>query len=148
MKILLAFGAISLFAAEPAEFKYWSAAELKSYDQKLSNGKPVNIRQLGTFKEHSALVAHREGDGDAEFHEHGADLFVVQSGTATLVVGGRMIGAKTTAPGEMRGASIEGGAPQALSPGDIVHIPARTPHQLLVEPGHKFTYFTMKVKGQ
>jgi hypothetical protein len=29
--------------------------------------------------------------------------------------------------------------------GDIVHIPAKTAHQLLVAPGKVFTYFVIKV---
>lgn len=148
MKIIFALCAIPLIAAAPASYKYWSAAELKGYDQKLSDGKKINTSQLATFENHSVMMAHREGNGEAELHEHVADLFVVETGAATLIVGGKMPGAKTTAPGEMRGASIEGGTKQELSAGDIVHIPANTPHQLMVNSGEKFTYFVMKVKGQ
>jgi hypothetical protein len=61
------------------------------------------------------------------------------------VVGGEVEDGKTTAPGEIRGPSIKGGARHALSPGDIVHIPARTPHQVLVPSGGRFTYFVIKV---
>jgi quercetin dioxygenase-like cupin family protein len=35
-----------------------------------------------------------------------------------------------------------------LSTGDIVHIPAGTPHQLLLDKGKPFTYFVVKVTGQ
>ena len=33
-----------------------------------------------------------------------------------------------------------------LAAGDAVHIPANTPHQLLVENGKQFTYFVIKVQ--
>jgi uncharacterized RmlC-like cupin family protein len=32
-----------------------------------------------------------------------------------------------------------------LGVGDVVHIPVKVPHQLLVEPGKQFTYFVVKV---
>jgi quercetin dioxygenase-like cupin family protein len=92
------------------------------------------------------MVAHREGNGEAELHETESDLFVVTSGTATLTVGGILQNGKTTAPNEIRGPSIEGGTKQKLSAGDIVHIPPKTAHQLVLEPGGEFTYFVMKVK--
>jgi mannose-6-phosphate isomerase-like protein (cupin superfamily) len=91
------------------------------------------------------MVAHREGDGEAEVHETQVDLFVVQSGEATLVVGGEMVGGKTTAPNEIRAPSIKGGFNHALAAGDVVHIPAKIPHQLLVPAGKEFTYFVVKV---
>ena len=147
LAVLLA-PAVLLIAAEPAGFKHWTAAELKGFDQKLSNGKNVNTQRLADFDKHYTMVAHREGNGEAEWHEHEADFLIAQSGTATLIVGGEMPGSKTTAPGEMRGPSIQGGVRQTLSAGDIVHIPARTPHQMLLDPGARFTYFVIKVQGQ
>ena len=71
---------------------------------------------------------------------------MVVSGTATLVVGGTMPGSKPTAPGEVRAPSVEGGERQKIAPGDILHIPAKTPHQVLLDPGTQITYFTLKVK--
>ena len=70
---------------------------------------------------------------------------MVQSGAATLVVGGEIVGARTSSPGEIRGTSIEGGERVKLGAGDVIHIAAKTPHQLLIEPGGKFTYFVVKV---
>ena len=101
--------------------------------------------RLDTFDNHFFMIAHREGDGEAELHEGQADVFVVESGAATLVVGGEIVGARTSSPGEVRGTSIQGGERVKLGVGDVVHIAARTPHQLLIEPGGKFTYFVMKV---
>lgn len=39
-----------------------------------------------------------------------------------------MIGAKQTAPGQMRAESLEGGQTFHLSKGDVITIPAKTPH--------------------
>ena len=45
---------------------------------------------------------------------------MVQTGAATLVVGGELVDGKTTAPNEMRAASIKGGEEKKLAAGDIV----------------------------
>jgi mannose-6-phosphate isomerase-like protein (cupin superfamily) len=139
---------LPLVGAEPAGYKYWSAAQLQSLAKPLShqaNAKTSN-ETLGNFGVDHALAVHREGSGVAELHETESDLMVIVSGNAELVVGGTMPGAKTTAAGEVRGPSIEGGARQKLSPGDIVHVPPKTPHQFLLDPGTQITYFTLKVK--
>ena len=45
----------------------------------------------------------------------------------------------------MLGDSIKGGAEHKLGPGDVVHIPSKVPHQLLVPKGKQFTYFVGKI---
>jgi mannose-6-phosphate isomerase-like protein (cupin superfamily) len=137
-----------LIAADPAGFALWTASDLKGMEKKLSE-KVDNARfaskQLEKFGNHYTMLAHREGDGSAELHEKDADIFFVESGTATLLVGGEMVGAKTTAPGEVRGTSVKNGVEHKLGPGDIVHIAAKTPHQMLLDGGKGFTYFVIKV---
>jgi mannose-6-phosphate isomerase-like protein (cupin superfamily) len=139
---------LPLAGAEPAGYKYWSAAELKSMAKPLSNktAARVSSENLGNFGRDHALLVHRDGSGLAELHETEADVMVVVSGTGTLVVGGSMPGSKKTAPAEMRAASVEGGVKQPIGPGDILHIAPKTPHQVLLEPGAQITYFTLKVK--
>jgi hypothetical protein len=148
-KLMFLFCVLPLIGAEPAGYKYWSAAELKSFSNtlapKVSAQKFASVR-LVDFGNHYTMVAHREGNGEAEFHETESDLFVVTSGAATLIVGGTIKNGKTSAPNEIRGPSIEGGTRQKLSAGDIVHIAPKTAHQLVIEPGGEFTYFVMKVK--
>ena len=150
MKTALAvlMSAVPLMAAEPSGVVVWSGSELKGYGRKLApkmNEGKVATERLATFPGHFAMVAHREADGQAELHEKQADLFVVESGEATLVYGGEVVSAKTTEPNEVRGPSIKGGEKKALGPGDVVHIPAKVPHQLLVPAGKEFTYFVLKV---
>jgi len=135
-------------AAEPPGTVVWKSAELKDFAKTLApkmNAGKVATERLATFGNHFAMVAHREGDGEAELHETQADIFVVQSGQATLVVGGEVVSPKTTAPNEVRGPSIKGGQNHPLAAGDIVHIPAKVPHQLLIAAGGEFTYFVVKV---
>jgi mannose-6-phosphate isomerase-like protein (cupin superfamily) len=138
----------ALAAADPAGFALWKGAELKSYEKKLApkiDAHKVATESLGNFGNHSFMVAHREGSGQAELHEKQADLFIVQSGEGTLVVGGTVVDPKTTEPNEIRGPSIKDGVSKHLGPGDVVHIPAKTPHQLMVDAGKQITYAVMKV---
>ena len=125
--------------------------ELLELQQKLApklDGGKFASQQLARYGNHYTMVAHREGNGQAELHRTDADLFVVETGHATLVVGGTILNSKDSAANEVRGTGIEGGTKHALAAGDIVHIPANTPHQLQIEPGKEFTYFTLKVMGQ
>jgi mannose-6-phosphate isomerase-like protein (cupin superfamily) len=139
---------LPLVGAEPVGYKYWSAAELKSMAKPLSNKSNVKTSSdnLGNFGRDHALMIHREGSGVAELHETEADVIVVVSGAGTLIIGGTMPGSKHTAPGEVRAPSVEGGERQKIAPGDILHIPPKTPHQVMLEPGAQITYFTLKVK--
>ncbi|HVD78542.1 MAG TPA: hypothetical protein VNH43_13085, partial [Vicinamibacteria bacterium] len=89
---------VPLMAAEPSGVVVWSGSELKGYGKKLApkmNEGKVASERLATFPNHFAMVAHREGDGEAELHEKQADLFVVESGEATLVFGGEVVSPKT-----------------------------------------------------
>ena len=75
------------------------------------------------------MLAYREATGSAEVHEHEADIFVVESGEATIVTGGKLVDGHAQKPGEIRGTSIDGGERHPLAAGDIIHIPAGVPHQ-------------------
>jgi mannose-6-phosphate isomerase-like protein (cupin superfamily) len=136
-------------AAWPPDFMWWPASTLKAFQKSLApkiNAQKVATEQLGKFGNHLVMVAHREGSGEAELHEHVIDVFVAQTGQATLVVGGKIVGGKSTGPGEVRGVSIEGGEKKPLAPGDIANIPANTPHQVLLDPGKQFTYVIVKIE--
>jgi len=92
------------------------------------------------------MLSFRSRDGEAEVHEKFADLFCVLAGKATLVTGGVVTGARTVAPGETRGLSIEGGARQTMRAGDFAHVPAGTPHQMLVKAEDTIACLVMKVR--
>ena len=139
---------IALPAGAPAGFHYWSSSTLKGYAKSLApkiDAAKVATQPLATAGNSTFMMAHREGPGQAEFHETVADIFVVQSGEATLVYGGSLVNGKTTAPHEMRAEGINGGMEQKIGPGDVVAIPAKVPHQVKLDSGKQFTYFVVKV---
>jgi len=135
-------------AAAPAGVQSWRAADFQALGKQLAgklNAQKFANEKIGDYGNHSLLVTHRQASGEAEVHETQADIFIVQEGAATLVSGGKVVGGRTTAPHEIRGASISGGERRPLAPGDIVHIPAGLPHQVLLGPGRQFTYTIVKV---
>ena len=145
---LFVFAACASPAGGPAGFELWSGAQLKGFSKSLApkmNAQKLATQQLGKWGNHLFMVAHREASGEAEVHDKQADIFIVQSGEATLKIGGTVVSPKTTAPGEIRGASISGGEDKKLGPGDVAHIPAKVPHQLLVDAGKQFTYAIVKI---
>ena len=139
-------------ASAPEGFEHWTTADLWRLGQAVnadaaSDPHHIAVKQLADFPNDAFLLAHREADGQVEWHETQIDIFFVQSGSATLVVGGTYLNGETVAPHEKRNGTIQGGTRQKLSAGDIVRIPARVPHQLLLDGAHEFTYFVVKVKG-
>jgi mannose-6-phosphate isomerase-like protein (cupin superfamily) len=140
---------LPIFAADPPGVVVWKASELKAKEKELAgkmSDKHVASTTLATFGNHLTMLAHREGDGEVEVHDRMADVLIIESGEATLIVGGTVEGAHVTTPGETRGTSITGGEKKLLGAGDAVHIPAKVPHLMLVAKGKKVTYFVVKVE--
>jgi mannose-6-phosphate isomerase-like protein (cupin superfamily) len=133
-------------------FHYWSAKELKGYEKPLhdqvSGPHKTSSIKLADYGSSNVAISHREAYGIPEVHAQMDDYFIVQSGEATLVIGGEVVNAKQIEPGETRGDSLKGGERRKLTTGDVVHIPTDLPHQLLVENGKQFTYFVIKVKAK
>jgi mannose-6-phosphate isomerase-like protein (cupin superfamily) len=136
------------FSAGPAGLHIWKASALTAQGRELAkkvDAHKVASAPLATIGNRSFSLAHREGSGQVEWHEKQADILVIESGTVTVVYGGTMVNEKTTAPGEKRADSIKGGQEATLTVGDVIHIPAKTPHQMKLAPGQSLTYFVAKV---
>jgi len=151
---LLAIIQVMVSAEEkvPEGFQHWTGASLKDLEQTLkseadASAHHMSVRALGDFPQDKFMLSRRQTDGMPEWHENQADVFFVQSGSATLVVGGTLVGAENTEPHEKRNGTIQGGVRQKLSAGDVVRIPPKVPHQLLLDGSPGFTYFVVKVKG-
>jgi mannose-6-phosphate isomerase-like protein (cupin superfamily) len=137
----------ALYAAD-TQVDIYTAKELQDLGASLTKGgKSFASKELARYGNHYTMLAARESTGSSEVHEHEADIFVVERGTATIVTGGKLVNPKTQKEGEIRGTSISGGERHTLQTGDVIHIPAGVPHQLLIEQG-PFDYFVVKVTGQ
>ncbi len=90
-------------------------------------------------------ASRREKPGVAEIHSQDADIVYVLDGTATLVTGGTAVDVKTIEPGELRGASIQGGDERQLKKGDVIIVPAGVPHWFK-EVTNPFLYYVVKAR--
>lgn len=96
---------------------------------------------------HNYMVhaSRREAAGQAEVHAKDTDIIYVLEGAATFVTGGAVVDGKTTALDEVRGASISNGATRTLVKGDVMVVPAGTPHWFQQVKG-PLTYYVVKVR--
>ncbi len=102
--------------------------------------KGVPLFETADYKIHAS---RREAAGQVEVHLHETDIIYVTSGSATFVTGGTVVDGKTTAPGEIRGREIQGGETRILQVGDVIVVPASTPHWFKEVPA-AMTYYVVK----
>lgn len=128
-------------ATAPEPVRYFRAENVaKSF----AAGAVLDAQQGSNYMIHTS---RRTAPGMAEVHETDTDLIYVMEGAATFVTGGKVVSPKTTAPGEIRGASIEGGETRHLAKGDVIVVPAGTPHWFQdVRP--PVLYYTIKVRSE
>ena len=132
---------------EPPGFGMWTSTELDERDAALA----TRVRPDGSAREtladygaggssHRFRFIRRDSDGRPELHDDIIDVVFVQSGEGTMLVGGEMIGRSNAA-----GSAINGGVRYPVAAGDVLHIPARTPHGYLVPDGGHITYVLVRV---
>ena len=102
---------------------------------------------LVAVNDYKIHASRREAPGMAEVHERDTDIIYVLDGAATIVTGGIVSDAATTAPEEIRGSSIRDGQTQRLAKGDFMIVPNGTPHWFQQVQG-PFTYYVVKVRSQ
>ncbi len=113
-------------AAQTAESVYVPASQISALVMKTTQG--VATAKVPTGPGTTLLAVRRMADGEVEVHTRLNDEFVVKSGHATVLVGGKVEGNHQTAPGEWRGGKVTGATAYVLGPGDVLWIPAGAPH--------------------
>ena len=142
LAFVLPLAAAALAADTPAAPRYFKPAEV---DAARARGETGSM--LIEDAEYKVLASRRDKPGQSEVHVADTDIFVVVDGQATIVLGGRMIDPKETAPGELRGSGIEGGTDYKLEKGVVLTVPRNTPHWVRqTQPG--FRYFVVKSTAQ
>ena len=94
------------------------------------------------------VLAQRREAGLVEYHDHTNHVFVMVEGEATLVTGGTMVNPTRTAPDQMRAPSLEGGTTHHLSKGDVITIPAKTPHWFKDVPTKTVAYYAINIESE
>jgi mannose-6-phosphate isomerase-like protein (cupin superfamily) len=101
---------------------------------------------LAHYPGHYTMLTARSASGGAELHKHFADFLFVVDGEGTELTGGTIVDPREQANGEVRGKRLEGATPHLLHKGDVIHIPAGTPHQSIEAPGQTITIYVVKVE--
>ncbi|HWG20110.1 MAG TPA: hypothetical protein VG225_06225 [Terracidiphilus sp.] len=151
--MLLAAAALLLtsgVSAQTMKLDHWTHDQLMQRAQHLREQAAQHdgsaSETIEKYPHHYTMLAFRSRSGGGELHENYADVFFIVDGRATVVTGGDLADRKTTDPGEIRGSGVNGGSRQDVKAGDVVHIPAGVPHQMLVPEGSTVTYFVVKVQ--
>src|SRR5579862_5599433 len=137
--VLLTGAGASVGSGVPASVQY--IAHDKVAEVMAKGGPIVNDPGL-------VVLAQRRESGPVEYHDHTNHVFIMVEGEATLVVGGTMVDAKRTAPDQMRAPSINGGTTYHLAKGDVITIPAKTPHWFKEVPTKTVAYYAINIESQ
>ena len=93
------------------------------------------------------VLAQRRGTGEVEVHKKTNHVFIIVDGEATFITGGTLVGAKDTAPDQIRAASVQGGQVHHLTKGDVITIPANTPHWFKEIPTKTIAYYAVNIEN-
>ncbi len=137
--VLLTAAAVALGGGVPAAVHYIGHDKVTEV---MSKGGPI-VSDPGLV-----VLAQRREAGLVEYHDHTNHVFVMVEGEATLVVGGTMVNSKRTAPDQMRASSVEGGTTYHLSKGDVITIPAKTPHWFKEVPTKTVAYYAVNIESE
>jgi mannose-6-phosphate isomerase-like protein (cupin superfamily) len=105
----------------------------------MKGGEIVNDKGL-------VILANRRGAGEVEVHDKTNHIFIIVEGEATFVTGGTLVGAKNTAPGQIRAANVQGGQTHQLKKGDVITVPAKTPHWWKDVPTKTIAYYAINTE--
>ena len=99
------------------------------------------------INDHGLIVlANRRRAGEVEVHEKTNHVFIIVEGEAVFVTGGTLVDARDTAPLQRRAPSVQGGQVHHLTKGDVITIPARTPHWFKEVPTETIAYYAINTE--
>lgn len=142
MMVLIAGGLLAgaALAAPPAPpVSYFAAPQVRAA---FDTGAVLFDGQGANYMVHAS---RRTTPGQCEIHRRDTDVIYVLDGGATFVTGGTCPDAKPTDDDELRGSAIAGGETRQLTKGDVIIVPANTPHWFRAVDG-PVLYYVVKVR--
>ena len=141
----------------PDEFIHWDAEAVSGFqgelDEALRNGEGiwgtpftvVTALPRADHRPHSVQIIHRAGYTQPEIHTTKWDVYVILTGAGTVLMGGERVNwIEGRTPDEQR-PQLEGAQAFEATEGDILHVPARSWHQVVVPEGGSITYALINV---
>ena len=144
----VASGALAQQAAPPAKTFMNNKEIMALVDKAKADRKgdaPLVAEPILSLAPYRAQLEYRPGTSPAAVHEKDAELMVVLEGTGNIVTGGKLVDEKRTNANNLGGPSIAGGNSQAVVKGDMLIVPANTPHQVIPTGGAPIVLMTLHV---
>lgn len=141
----------------PDEYLHWDAAAVDGFQSELEAtlrngegiwGTPFAVETAlprTDHRPHSVQIIHRAGYTQPEIHTDKWDIYVVLKGAGTVRVGGDRVNWIAGRPPEGQQPQLEGAEAFEVTEGDILHVPARSWHQVVVPEGGSITYALINV---
>lgn len=106
---------------------------------------PMVAEPILLLAPYRAQLEYRPAIAPAASHDKDAELFVVLQGSGNIVTGGKLVDEKRVNAANSSGSSIAGGSSQAVAVGDMLIVPANTPHQVIPGSAGPIVVMTMHV---
>jgi len=145
----LTSAAVAQQAAAPAMTVFMNNKDIMSLVDKAKADRkgdaPVTAEPILSLAPYRAQLEYRPGNAPAAVHEKDAELMVVLEGTGNIVTGGKLVDEKRVNAANLTGPSIADGMSHMVVKGDMILVPANTPHQITATGGAPIVLMTMHV---
>jgi mannose-6-phosphate isomerase-like protein (cupin superfamily) len=137
-------------AAEPAPMRtFMNNKEIMGLIDKAKADRkgdaPLVAEPILSMAPYRAQLEYRPSTAPAALHEKDAELMVVLQGAGNIVTGGKLVDEKRNNANNLSGSSITGGNSQVVVVGDMLIVPANTPHQVIPTGGAPIVLMTLHV---
>jgi mannose-6-phosphate isomerase-like protein (cupin superfamily) len=139
----LAPGAPARSGIRPGQGKMGDLLSKKEIDSTIAantSNQPVHYSDNFTIN----YVIYTGRAGPWEAHQGCADVYLLQTGSATAQLGGEILNVRTDSPGEPRGTGVKGSRDYPIAAGDLVLIPRGVAHHMNPGAG-KLAYLLIKL---
>jgi mannose-6-phosphate isomerase-like protein (cupin superfamily) len=145
--IALVPGAVAQQAAAPPVTVFMNNNDIMALVDKAKADRkgdaPVTAEPILLLTPNRAQLEYRPGSAPAALHEKDAELMVVLDGTGNIITGGKMVDEKRVNAANLTAPSIADGTTRAVVKGDMILIPASTPHQVIATGGAPIVLMTL-----
>jgi len=159
MGVVIVASALTSFAQAPKDLPpgtYVTPAEMEHELKTAPNqaasliDRPVRIVRSGDHNIGVANVKRTSGDKTALIHDKIDEIYYILEGGGTLVTGGTVTDAEKSGPSDTigpgwRGKSIQGGDSRHVGPGEVIFVPAGTPHMFTSMDGKEVHYLIYRI---
>ncbi|MFW6200614.1 MAG: hypothetical protein ACOC8K_08575, partial [Gemmatimonadota bacterium] len=141
----------------PEEHRHWDAEAVAGkeaeLEQRLADGGGIwgtgfvydRVLEAAEHRPHSISLILREGYTQPEIHERKWDVYVILEGSGTVLMGGERTNWIEGRPQEEQRPGLTGAERFEVTEGDVLHVPARVWHQLLLDEGESMTYMLINI---